>query len=199
MNHDEIRNFLSTWEPLRERTIVIVDFGNVEKWKESLGFPVGVRELARLTKVFSYGKRPLRRFYYGADYGKSEKSVTLSAFSAQILNSADMNGFEVIEKRVKYIHNPSNTYGYEKKCDLDVEMVVDLIEERENYDHIVLFSGDGDLVRALEYLHKEYRKRSTVMSARGHISREIIDANRSGIIDTLLYAEDFAHRLQFRR
>jgi hypothetical protein len=122
MNHDEIRKFLASWEPLRERTIVIVDFGNVEKWRVSLGFPVGVRELARLAKAFAYGKKPLRRFYYGADYGKSEKAVTLSAFSAQILNSADMNGFEVVEKRVKYIHSPSNTYGYEKKCDLDVEI-----------------------------------------------------------------------------
>lgn len=195
----DIRNLLASWESLRERTIVIVDFGNVEKWRVSLGFPVGVRELARLAKSFSYGKRSLRRFYYGADFGKSEKSVTLSAFSAQILESADMNGFQVVEKRVKYIHNPSNKYGYEKKCDLDVEMVVDLIEERDNYDNIVLFSGDGDLVRALEYLHKEYDKHSIVMSARGHISREVIDANRNGVIDTLLYAEDFAHRLQFRR
>jgi uncharacterized LabA/DUF88 family protein len=198
MNKDQIRTFLSSWESLRERTIVIVDFANVEKWKASLGFPIGVRELATLSKKFSYGKKPLRRFYYGADFGKSEKSQTKSLFSARILDSAAMNGFEVIDKRVKYIHNSVNTYGFEKKCDLDVEMTVDLIQERDNYDHILLFSGDGDLVRALEYLHKEYGKTNMVMSARGHIGREIIDAHKTRIIDKLLFAEDFAYRLSWR-
>ena len=34
MNKEDIRNFLESFAPKRERTIVIVDFGNVEKWKE---------------------------------------------------------------------------------------------------------------------------------------------------------------------
>ena len=42
-----------------------------------------------------------------------------------------MNGFEVVEKRVKYIHSPENLHGFEKKCDLDVEMAVDLMQERD--------------------------------------------------------------------
>jgi hypothetical protein len=32
-------------------------------------------------------------------------------------------------------------YGFEKKCDLDIEMAVDLIKERDNYDTAVMFSG----------------------------------------------------------
>ena len=199
MNQDEIKKFLEAFIPKRERTIVVVDFGNVEKWKYGLGWRVGIRELASLAKHFTYGKRFLRRFYYGADYGQNEKSNKLTDWSKYMLRTADLNGFEVIEKRVKYMHSPDNVHGFEKKCDLDVEMAIDLIRERDNYDNIMLFSGDGDLVTALRYLDEEYSKKATVMSARGHTGREIIDAKRDGIIREILYAEDFEYRLNMDR
>lgn len=105
----------------------------------------------------------------------------------------------VKDKRVKYIRTPANVYGFEKKCDLDVEMAVDLIRERDNYDTIVLFSGDGDLVTALRYLHEAYRKKAMVVAARGHIGREIIDAHREGVIEEILYADDLEYRLNMDR
>ncbi len=199
MDQEEIKKFLKSFETKRERTIVIVDFGNVEKWKYGLGWRMGIRELASLIKHFTYGKRFLRRFYYGADYGSNEKSTELTDWSKYILRTAELNSFEVIKKRVKYIHNPNNVYGFEKKCDLDVEMTVDLIRERDNYDNIVLFSGDGDLVVALQYLKEEYGKQTITMSARGHIGREVIDAKRDGIIGGILYADDFEYRLNMDR
>lgn len=195
MDQAEIKKFLESFIPKRERTIVIVDFGNVEKWKYGLGWRVGVRELAALVKHFTYGKRFLRRFYYGADYGPNEKSVELTDWSKYMLRTADLNGFEVIEKRVKYIHSLDNVHGFEKKCDLDVEMAVDLMRERDNYDNIILFSGDGDLIAALQYLKEEYEKRAIVMSARGHIGREVIDAKRNRVIEEILFADDFEYRL----
>ena len=199
MNQDEIKKFLESFTPGRERTIVIIDFSNVEKWKHGLGWRVGIRELASLVKHFTYGRRFLRRFYYGADYGQNEKSTALTDWSKYMLRTADLNGFEVLDKRVKYIHSPDNVHGFGKKCDLDVEMAVDLIRERDNYDTIMLFSGDGDLVTALNYLKEEYSKKAIVMSARGHMGREIIDAKRDGIVDEILYADDFEYRLNMDR
>ncbi len=199
MNPEKIKKFLEGYVARRERTIVIVDFGNVEKWKHGLGWRVGIRELAMLVKNFSYGKKFLRRFYYGADYGPKEKSVALTDWSKYMLRTADLNGFEVVDKRVKYIHSLDNVLGFEKKCDLDVEMAVDLIRERDTYDTIVLFSGDGDLITAIRYLREEYGKRAIVMSARGHIGREVIDAHKEGIIEEILYADDFEYRLSMNR
>jgi len=199
MNSGEIKKYLENYRARRERTIVIVDFGNVEKWKHGLGWRVGIRELAMLVKNLSYGKRFLRRFYYGADCGPSEKSTMLTNWSKHMLRTADLNGFKVVDKRVKYIHSVDNVHGFEKKCDLDVEITVDLIRERNNYDTVILFSGDGDLVTALRYLKEEYRKRTIVMSARGHIGREVIDARKEGIIEEILYADDFEYRLNMDR
>ncbi len=199
MTPEKIKKFLEQYASRRERTIVIIDFGNVEKWKHNLHWRVGIRELAVFVKHFTYGKRFLRRFYYGADYGSDEKSTKLTEWSEFILRTADTNGFEVKDKRVKYIHSTDNVHGFEKKCDLDVEMAVDLIRERENYDTIVLFSGDGDLVTALRYLHEEFQKNAIVIGARGHVGREVMDANRDGVIEEILYADDLEYRLNMER
>lgn len=199
MDREEIKKYLESFKNKKERTIVVVDFGNVEKWHKSTRWKVGIRELAKLTKHFSQGALFLRRFYYGADYGKKENSQTLSHWSKYILETARNNGFEVVDKRVKYIHSTNNIHGFEKKCDLDVEMAVDLIEERDNYDNIILFSGDGDLMRAIKYLKKSYNKNCVVMSARGHIGREVLDAKINGVVDKILFAEDFEYRLNMNR
>lgn len=199
MNHFDIKKYLDSFNNKKERTIVIVDFGNVEKWKESTGWTIGIKELSKLIKYFSFGKKFLRRFYYGSDYGRNENSQTISLWSKTILGKAKMNRFEIITKRVKYIYSQNNKTGFEKKCDLDVEMAVDLIRERDNYDTIILFSGDGDLMYAVKYLQEQFKKHCIVFGARGHIGREIIDAKKDNVIDNILFAEDFEYRLNRNR
>jgi len=200
MTHSDIATMLKVWEPNRERTIVIVDYGNVEKWKNSLRWKVGMRPLAQFAKYFASGvnSQSRRRFYYGADYGKNEKSLVLTEWSRSKLEMAQWNNFEVIKKRVKYIHSADNVNGFEKKCDLDVEMTVDLIRLRATYDHLVLFSGDGDLVYAIRYLKELGLVSCIVFGARDHIGREIIDAKNEDIIDRVCFAQDFEYRLQDR-
>ena len=201
MNKQEINDFLKYFDDKKERTIVIIDYGNVEKWKNSLKWKVDIKKLAQLVKNFSFGKEFLRRFYYGSDYGSIEKSKVLTKWSRSVLDRAKMNRFDLNTKRVKYIRDSKNKYGFEKKCDMDVEMIVDLIKERDNYDTIILFSGDGDLIYGIKYLKEKYNKICFVFSARGHIGKEIIDAKETKIINNLLYVNDFEYRLnnsQFR-
>ena len=195
MNLNEIKKYLEDFSGKKERTIAIVDFGNVEKWKNSTGWIVGIKELGKLVKHFSLGKKFLRRFYYGSDFGKNENSQTISLWSKAMIERANMNSFEIVTKRVKYIHSQNNISGFEKKCDLDVEMTIDLIREHNNYDTIILFSGDGDLMYAIKYLKENFKKNCIVFGARGHVGREVFDAKKNGIIDNILFAEDFEYRL----
>ena len=90
-------------------------------------------------------------------------------WAAAILNKARMSGFEVITKRVKYIHDKNYATGFVKKCDFDLEMMLDLIKEEKNYETIFLFSGDGDMACVLEYLHRVYTKQIYIFGARNHI------------------------------
>jgi uncharacterized LabA/DUF88 family protein len=195
VNHTEIKKFLSEFESKRERTIVIIDYGNVEKWKHSLGWDVSIRHIAQLIRSFSYGNQSLRRFYYGADYGKNERGTALIPWSKSVLETARNNRFEVISKRVKYIHEPHNLSGFSKKCDLDVEMTIDLIKMRDSYDTIILFSGDGDLMCAAKYLKDEYGKNCYTFGARGHVGREVMDAKAAEEVLDIFYVEDFEYRL----
>ena|GEM_PF-557088 len=199
MDKTEIKNFLESFTEKLSRTIVIIDFSNVEKWKESLNWKIGIQELAVVAKHFSKGDRDLRRFYYGSDYGSNNKSITLTFWSQGILDRAKMNGFEVVTKRVKYIHDTKNPSGFTKKCDMDVEMTVDLIRLKDMYDHIVLFSGDGDLMYALRYLKNDFNKAVYVFGARNHIAGEVIDGVTDGAVTKLLFAEDFQYRLNMDR
>lgn len=199
MDKNEIKKFIESFENKKPRTIVIVDFGNVDKWKESLNWKIGLQELAKLIKNFSIGNRELRRFYYGIDYGPNEKNLTPSIWSLNITNRAEANGLMVVDKKVKYIHNTNNPYGYDKKCDLDVNMAIDLVKMKDLYDNIILFSGDGDLICATNYLKKEFGKNIYIFSARGHTGREVIDAKRDNMINLILYVEDFEYRLNMDR
>lgn len=199
MNQDEIRTFLSSFATKKDRTIVVVDFGNVDKWATSLGWSVGIQELARLVKYLSQGAKAFRRFYYGSDFGPRERSPVLTTWSGNVLKRANMNRFEVVTKPVKYIHDPHRTDRYEKKCDFDVEMAIDLVRMQAEYDQVILFSGDGDLVYALRYLRDAFAKQSFVFGARGHVGKEVVDATREGVIQRLLYADDFRYRLDMDR
>jgi uncharacterized LabA/DUF88 family protein len=196
MTPTEINALFSTWQPILNRTIVIIDYANVDFWKDNLGWKPGVRELANLVKHFSSSKE-LRRFYFGSDFGKNTTSTTLIPYSKTILDAARYNNLKVITKRVKYI-NGSN----EKKCNMDIEMALDLIKMRRQYDNIVLFTGDGDMAAVLEYVVKTYQttqKKAYVFSVRGGIGAELIDAKTTGVITDIFYAEDFEYRLSMNR
>lgn len=167
--------------------------------EKNLGWKVDIQNLANLIKNFTSDKQFLRRFYYGADYGPNDHSDKIIEWSRSALDRARMNRFEVVKKRVKYICTNEGIEKYQKKCDLDVEMTVDLIKEKDNYDTMVLFSGDGDLMCAVEYLNKVFGKKCIVFAARGHIGREIMDAKTNGFVEEILYADDFKYRLDKQR
>lgn len=198
MNKNEAIKILDTLEITKERNIVIIDFGNLVHWSDSLKWDIGIKELKNLIKHFT-SKRFLRRFYYGSDFGHRDDCLILTMWSERIMNKAKMNNFEIITKRVKYIKDENYKEGYVKKCDLDVEMAVDLIKEKDNYDNIIIFSGDGDLSYVLKYLKREFNKTSYVFTARNHLGKELVDCQKDKIIEKIIFVEDFEYRLNMNR
>lgn len=199
MNKTEIKNFLELLAKNSSRNLVMIDFANVDRWDKSLGWTVGIKKLGQLISHISKGKKYLRRFYYGKDYGPKDKSKKLTVWSEKILGQAQYSGFEIISKRVKYIPDEKYKTGFIKKCNLDIEMAVDLIKERDNYDAVLIFSGDGDLAYVCEYIKKEFGKKVYVFGARGHVGKELVDAEKSRVIKKILFVEDFEYRLNLKR
>ena len=58
------------------------------------------------------------------------------------------------------------------KANVDVELAIDAILERESYNTLILASGDSDYSYLVEIL-KKIGKYIIVLSARGHISKEL--------------------------
>lgn len=62
-----------------------------------------------------------------------------------------------------------------QKANLDIEIVVDMFNTVDQYDRIILFSGDGDFERAIELLRSK-NTHITVVSTEGMIARELRNA-----------------------
>jgi uncharacterized LabA/DUF88 family protein len=196
MEQREVKIYLDYFEKNKEKSLVVIDYGNVQKWEKSLRWKIGIKELSNLVKHLSLGKQFLRRFYYGSDFGKNERGVQMSLWSKTIMNKANMNRFEVITKRVKYIIDNNYSTGLVKKCNFDIEMAVDILAEKDNYDKLFLFSGDGDMSYLLDFIYTNFDKDIYIFGARGHVGREIYDNFKKGVIKEIFYVEDFRYRLE---
>jgi uncharacterized LabA/DUF88 family protein len=64
---------------------------------------------------------------------------------------------------------------YSQKANLDIEIVVDMFNTAEQFDRVILFSGDGDFERAIELLRGK-NTHITVVSTEGMIARELRNA-----------------------
>lgn len=64
---------------------------------------------------------------------------------------------------------------HSQKANLDIEIVVDMFNTVEQYDQVILFSGDGDFERAIELLRSK-STHITVVSTEGMIARELRNA-----------------------
>jgi uncharacterized LabA/DUF88 family protein len=80
-------------------------------------------------------------------------------------------GYTVRTKILKEYYD--DTSGrYSQKANLDIEIVVDMFNTVDQYNRVVLFSGDGDFERAIELLRSK-NTHITVISTEGMIAREL--------------------------
>jgi uncharacterized LabA/DUF88 family protein len=83
-------------------------------------------------------------------------------------------GYTVRTKVLKEYYD-DNSGRYSQKANLDIEIVVDMFNTVDQYDAVILFSGDGDFERAIELLRSK-NTHITVVSTEGMIARELRNA-----------------------
>ncbi|MBU2579165.1 NYN domain-containing protein [Patescibacteria group bacterium] len=82
-------------------------------------------------------------------------------------------GFKLITKPLKIIAETDKIKGDSRKANFDVEIALDAYEIRDNYDTLILFSGDSDFDYLVQSLRQK-GKRVIVISSKYHISKELI-------------------------
>ena len=80
-------------------------------------------------------------------------------------------GYTVRTKILKEYYD-DHSGRYSQKANLDIEIVIDMFNTVEQYDRVILFSGDGDFERAIELLRSK-NTHITVVSTEGMIAREL--------------------------
>ncbi len=80
-------------------------------------------------------------------------------------------GYTVRTKVMKEQYDHSSE-RYLQKANLDIEIVIDMFNTVNQYNRVVLFSGDSDFERAIELLRSK-NTHITVVSTEGMIAREL--------------------------
>jgi uncharacterized LabA/DUF88 family protein len=119
------------------------------------------------------------------DYFTSEPNVNLvNAFwYTGLKDPQDQRGFRdalislgyTVRTKILKEYYDDNSGRYSQKANLDIEIVVDMFSTVDQYDRVVLFSGDGDFERAIELLRAK-NTHITVVSTEGMIARELRNA-----------------------
>lgn len=147
---------------IKGRVYVFIDAANILYSQQTLGWRVDYGKL----------KRWLERecalcglFFYTGHVGDNEKQQSF-------LQKLQGLGYSVKSKEVKRIRLSDNTYIL--KGNLDVELTIDVMKSMQNFDTMVLMSGDSDFAPLLDEVRMQ-KKRVIVMSTKGRVARELLE------------------------
>lgn len=136
----------------REKIALFIDGANLYATSKGLGFDIDYRKLLGAFQKRAY---LLRAYYYSALIEDLEFSSI-----RPLIDWLDYNGYTVVTKPAKEF---TDAQGRRKiKGNMDIELAIDAMEQSEVVDHVVIFSGDGNLTTLVEALQRKGRKVSVI-------------------------------------
>lgn len=189
---------LKNWElELKKETAVVayLDLSNMFHWQKVLKWKFNLKDL--VLQLFAIPEIKEIRIYYGLDernlknskafhkrirktgaslVSKPVKYIKKTVSEALLFKEKTLTLFdnEVIKKISDLVEEVqrSGIIIEEPKCNFDVEMTMDIIDNIEKTSGILLFSGDSDFYAPLERL-KVKGKRIYIVGVRGQTSKEL--------------------------
>jgi len=144
------------------KAAVFIDASNILYSQKTFGFRV---DYGKLKDYFLANMDVFGFYYYTGKVGKLEHQL-------KFISRLEGLGFKVVAKEVKFIKINENKKI--PKGNLDVELALDAFQLADNYQTLILCSGDSDFAYLIDLL-KEKGKRVIVVSTRGHIARELLE------------------------
>lgn len=137
-----------------ERLCIIIDGANLYSTLKTLDFDI---DYGKLLELFQ-GKGRLQRAYYYTAIIEDEDFSPIKP----LVDWLDYNGYHVVTKPAKQYKDRD---GRQKtKGNMDMEMAIDMIQLAPTIDHFLLFTGDGDFKRVVEFVQKQGCRVSVVSS-----------------------------------
>lgn len=142
---------------------VFIDASNIYFSQRRLGWKIDFQKLIEYFK----SKTNLGKIYYYTAYDKDYPD------QKKFLDFMEIVGYIVRKKKVKFIEDSTREDGGFQKGNLDVELTIDAVHNRDIFKSFILFSGDSDFEALLKYM-RDYRKRCVVISTKNHVSKELV-------------------------
>ncbi|MFH1145350.1 MAG: NYN domain-containing protein [bacterium] len=124
-------------------------------------------DYGNLVKFFTESLSDVAIHYYTPAFGHESHERFLVYLRKEL-------GIIIHTKSVKEIVGQESSH-LKRKANFDVELAVDTVLNIDNYDVLILFSGDSDFVYLVNIL-KGKNRRVIVFSRTGHVARELLAA-----------------------
>jgi uncharacterized LabA/DUF88 family protein len=139
-----------------ERVALFIDGASLYGTAKSLGLEI---DFKRLLHLFREQVQLVKVRYYTVLADSLEYTSI-----RPLIDWLDYNGFSVVTKPVKEF---SDAAGRRKsKGNMDVELTVDAMRLSDNFDHIVLFSGEADFRSLVAALQRNGKRVSVISTLR---------------------------------
>jgi len=149
-------------EFVKGKVYVFVDAANILYSQQTLHWRVDYKKL----KEYFEKESDLKGIYFYT--GRLGDNYKQNSF----IEKLSKLGYVVKAKEVKRIKVSKDTFEW--KGNLDVELTIDVLANLNNFDTLILMSGDSDFAALLDTV-KSHKKRVLVMSTKGHVSKELLE------------------------
>ena len=166
-----------------EKLGLFIDGSNLYNAARALNFDIDYK---KLLQYFAKNGHLIRAFYYTALIEDQEYSPI-----RPLVDWLDYNGYTMVTKPAKEY---TDSAGRRKvKGNMDIELAVDVMEMSERFDHIVLFSGDGDFFSLVDAVQRKGVRVSVVSTLRSQPPMIADDLRRQA--DNFIELQDLAEHI----
>ena len=166
-----------------EKLGLFIDGSNLYNAARALNFDIDYK---KLLQYFAKNGHLVRAFYYTALIEDQEYSPI-----RPLVDWLDYNGYTMVTKPAKEY---TDSAGRRKiKGNMDIELAVDVMEMSERFEHIVLFSGDGDFFSLVDAVQRKGVRVSVVSTVRSQPPMISDDLRRKA--DNFIELQDLAEHI----
>lgn len=166
---------------IKGKTSVFIDAANILYSQKTLGWRI---DYQKLKNYLMRESEVVTLNYYTGKVGSLDKQL-------KFIQKLQSIGYKVISKELKLIKLSDNKFL--QKGNLDIELALDAFRIKDEYDTLLLFSGDSDFSYLLDLLKLE-GKRVIVFSTRKHISIDLL--KRAKYVDLKKIRKEIEYKIQ---
>lgn len=168
---------------LKGRIVIFIDAANLEHsvrsmWVNPKDVPDNLKSLYHDQLQWRIDYKKFHSFFTEI-YHVHQIRFYSAAFSSEshqkFLTVLKKSGYKLVTKPLKEYEDHTQDHPH-RKANFDVEITVDAVYELNQYDTLILFSGDSDFAYLLRFLRGQ-NKVVIVFSRSGHVAKELPPAS----------------------